>query len=123
MLKQYIKKAMHNTDIQYLRSVIHHKYTFIMHNLKSNFDKFFNITKSVFKNRIDSFDNFFFYPNKPKNADEEAFQSHYVVSVLKEETSLQASEVIDAGTMNISKRRDFYEREIQDTKDTDIMLS
>lgn len=69
MLKVYTKKVMHNTDIQYLRSKIHHKFTSIMHNLKSNFDKFFNITKSVFINHIDSFDNFFFYRNKPKMSD------------------------------------------------------
>jgi hypothetical protein len=37
-----------------------------MHNLKTNFDKFFNITKSVFKDRLKQDDNFFFYPNKPK---------------------------------------------------------
>jgi len=60
---------MHNTDIQYIRSVIHHKYTSNMHNLKTNFDKFFNITKSVFKDRLNKSDNFYFYPNKPKLSD------------------------------------------------------
>jgi len=50
---------MHNTDIQYIRSVIHHKFTSYMHNLKANFDKFFNITKSVFKDRLNKSDNFF----------------------------------------------------------------
>lgn len=40
-----------------------------MHNLKSNFDKFFDITKSVFKNRINHFDNFFVYRNRPKLSD------------------------------------------------------
>jgi len=40
-----------------------------MHNLKTNFDKFFNITKSVFKDRLNESDNFFFYPNKPKLSD------------------------------------------------------
>jgi len=69
MLKKDTKKAMHNTDIQYLRSINHYINTSIMHNLKSNFDKFFNITKSVFINRINSFDNFFFYRNRPKMSD------------------------------------------------------
>ena len=64
-----MKKVMHNTDIQYIRSVIHHKYTSNMHNLKTNFDKFFNISKSVFKDRLNQSDNFFFYPNKPKLSD------------------------------------------------------
>jgi len=36
-------------NIQYFKSVIHHKNTFDMHNLKTNFDKLFNITKLVFK--------------------------------------------------------------------------
>lgn len=64
-----MKKVMHNTDIQYIRSLIHHKYTSNMHNLKTNFDKFFNITKSVFKDRLNQSDNFYFYPKKPKLSD------------------------------------------------------
>jgi len=64
-----MKKVMHNTDIQYIRGIIHHKLTSAMHNLKTNFDKFFNITKSVFKDRLNESDNFFFYSNKPKLSD------------------------------------------------------
>ena len=60
---------MHKFDIQYLRSIISHQNTSIMHNLKSNFDRFFLITKSVFKNRIDCNDNFFPYRRKPKLSD------------------------------------------------------
>jgi hypothetical protein len=66
MLKKNASKVIHNTDIQYLRSILHQKYTSVMHNLHSNFDKFFNITKSIFQNRINSFDTFFSYRNKPK---------------------------------------------------------
>jgi hypothetical protein len=61
---------MHNTDILYVISIVHHKYTSNMHNLKTNFNKFFNITKSVFKDRLNPSDNFFFYPNKPKRANQ-----------------------------------------------------
>ena len=50
---------MHKYDIQYLRSKNHHNYTFIMHNLRLNFDNFFLITKSDLKNHINSFDNFY----------------------------------------------------------------
>ena len=64
-----MKKVMHNTDIQYIRGINHYKYTSDMHNLKTNFDKFFNITKSVFQDRLNESDNFFFYPNKPKLSD------------------------------------------------------
>ena len=64
-----MKKVMHNTDIQYIRSNIHQIFTSYMHNLKTNFDKFFNITKSVFKDRLNPADNFCFYPNKPKQSD------------------------------------------------------
>ena len=60
---------MHNTDIQYIGNRIHHKFISYMHNLKTNFDKFFNITKSVFKDRLNKSDNFYFYPNKPKLSD------------------------------------------------------
>jgi hypothetical protein len=60
---------MHNIDIQYLRSKKHHFNTSIMHNLKSNFDRFHDIAKSVFKNRINSLGNFIEYRNKPKMSD------------------------------------------------------
>ena len=60
---------MHNTDVQYIRSNIHQIFTSYMHNLKTNFDKFFNITKSVFKDRLNESDNFFSYSNKPKLSD------------------------------------------------------
>ncbi len=60
---------MYNHDIQYLRSIISHQNTSIMHNLKSNFDRFFNITKSVFENRIDCNDSFFPYRRKLKLSD------------------------------------------------------
>jgi len=64
-----MKKVMHNTDIQYIISNIQQISTSYMHNLKTNFDKFFNITKSVFKDRLNKSDNFFIYPNKPKLSD------------------------------------------------------
>lgn len=40
-----------------------------MHDLHSNFSKFFDITKSVFKNRVNQFDNFIEYRNRPKMSD------------------------------------------------------
>ena len=45
------------------------------------------------------------------------------VSVLKESTKLQAGEVIDASTMSIEELCNFYEREISDAKENDILLS
>jgi len=45
------------------------------------------------------------------------------VSILKETTSLQSGEVIDAATMNVKELREFYDHEIQDAKDTDILFS
>lgn len=60
---------MHNTVIQYLRCILFHQNTSHMHDLRSNFVKFFNITKSAFKNRINSYDNFFPYRNRPKMSD------------------------------------------------------
>ena len=40
-----------------------------MHNLKTNFDKILNITKSFYKGSIDADHNYYFYPNKPKMSD------------------------------------------------------
>lgn len=64
-----MKKVMHNTEQQYIRSNINQILTSYMHNLKTNFEKFFNITKSVFKDRLNQADNFYSYPNKPKLSD------------------------------------------------------
>jgi hypothetical protein len=60
---------MHNTVYQYIRCIMFHQNTSIMHNLKSNFSKFLNITKSVFEHRINQYDNFFEYRNRPKMSD------------------------------------------------------
>lgn len=40
-----------------------------MHNLKSNFDKFIEIAKCVFKDQLNADNNFRFYPKKPKMSD------------------------------------------------------
>lgn len=45
------------------------------------------------------------------------------VTVMKESTPLQAGEVIDAGTMSVEELCAFYDREIQDAKDSDMLLS
>ena len=41
----------------------------LMHNLKTNFDKFIGITKSFFSSSINGFDNFQIYPRNPKMSD------------------------------------------------------
>jgi hypothetical protein len=41
-----MKKVMHNTDKQYIRSSICQVFTSDMHNLKTNFDKFYNNSKT-----------------------------------------------------------------------------
>lgn len=60
---------MHNTEKQYIRVINLHKNNSIMHNLKSNFDKFFHITKSYLGSQLDDFDNLYPYRNKPKLSD------------------------------------------------------
>lgn len=45
------------------------------------------------------------------------------VTVLNENTSLQAGEVIDAACMSVKELTSYYESEIQEAKDTDILLS
>jgi len=46
-----------------------------LHNLRSNFYKFFDLTKSVFKDRINSSDNLKYYSYKPKITDCEIIAS------------------------------------------------
>jgi len=45
------------------------------------------------------------------------------VTVMKESTPLQAGEVIDAACMSVSDLIEFYTREIEEAKETDILLS
>ncbi len=52
--------------MQYHRSEFHHSNTSLMQKLKSNFDKFLDITKYIF---IDRFDNFFSYRNQLRLSD------------------------------------------------------
>lgn len=40
-----------------------------MHNLKTNFDKILDITKSFFQGSLNAEGNYYFYPNKPKISD------------------------------------------------------
>ena len=44
-------------------------------------------------------------------------------TVMKAETDLQAGEVIDSSRMSVDKLKAFYEKEIQDAHDNDVMLS
>lgn len=44
-------------------------------------------------------------------------------TILKESNPLEAGEVIDAAYMSVKELHAFYEREIQDAKDADLMLS
>jgi len=55
--------------ISKLKVVNYHKYTFIMHNLKTNFDKILDITKSFFQDSLNADGNYYFYSNKPKMSD------------------------------------------------------
>lgn len=44
-------------------------------------------------------------------------------SVLKESLALQPGEVIDASTMNVADLREYFEKEMQDAKDQELLLS
>ena len=46
-----------------------HKNCLIMHNIKTNFDKILNSTKSFYEGSIDADGNYYFFPNKPKMSD------------------------------------------------------
>ena len=70
LVDNYNKKRLCKLlNISKLKVVNYHKYTFIMHNLKTNFDKILDITKSFYKGSIDTDHNYYFYPNKPKMSD------------------------------------------------------
>lgn len=121
MLKKLLinktEKAMHYTDKQYIRCIISHKNTSNMHDLASNFTKIFNITKSVFKNRINNFDNFFPYRNRPKLSDCEIIalaitgeslgidSESYFWGKLKSEYTIDFPNLIDRSNYNRRRKR------------------
>ena len=67
--KYIIKRLCILLEFSKLKEIIHHKNFLIMHNLKTNFDKIFDITKSFFNGSINADHNFYHYPRKPKMSD------------------------------------------------------
>ena len=49
-----------------LKELFNHKQSFIMHNLKTNFDKILDITKSFFQDSLNADGNYYFYPRNLK---------------------------------------------------------
>ena len=117
LIKKFIKinkKVMCKTEYQHIRCAKLQLNTSIMHNLYSNFDKFFNITKSMFKNNINQFDNFFCYHNRPKMSNCEIItmvvtgeslgsdSESYFWGKLKNDHSEDFPNLIDHGNFNLS---------------------
>ena len=69
--------------------MFYHKYFLIMHDLKTNFNKIFNITKSFFKDTLNADNNFYPYSRKPKMFDYEII----TLSILGESMGID-SEII-----------------------------
>jgi hypothetical protein len=59
------KKIVNCIDNQYIKEKLRPSKLFFIHNLSSNFYLFLDITKSVFKSSIDSYDNFKAYSRRP----------------------------------------------------------
>ncbi len=108
---------MHSTVIQYIRCSFYHKKTSAMHNLRSNFDKFLVLTKSVFKDRIYDTGNLIFYPNKPKMTDCEIIalsltseslgidSENYLFGKLKNDHSPDFPNLIDRSNYNRRRKK------------------
>ena len=108
---------MHNTDKQYIRCNIYHNKTSAMHNLRTNFDKFFDLTKSIFKDRINSSGNLRFYSNKPKMTDCEIIalsltseslgidSENYLWGKLKSDHSNDFPNLIDRSNFNRRRKK------------------
>lgn len=89
-------------NISKLKVVINDKNCLIMHNLKTNFDKILDITKSFFKDSIDADGNYYFYPNKPKMSDCEVI----TLSVLCESIGIDSENYL-FGKLNSDHFKDF----------------
>jgi len=100
-----------------LEELFHHKKSSIMHNLKTNFDKFFDIAKSFFGDALNADDNFFFYPRKPKMSDCEIVtlsivgesigidSENYLFGKLRSDHSNDFPNLIDRSNFNRRRRR------------------
>lgn len=88
-----------------------------MHNLKANFDKFFDITKFFFKDDLNVDNNFFFYPRKPKMSDCELIalaimaesigvdSENYLFGKLKNDYAMEFPNLIDRSNFNRRRKR------------------
>jgi len=88
-----------------------------MHNLRTNFDKIFNITKSFFDGTIDANCNFYPYPRKPKMSDCEIItlsvlgesigidSENYLFGKLKSDHFQDFPNLIDRSNFNRRRKR------------------
>ena len=88
-----------------------------MHNLKTNFDKIFDLSKSMFAGQLNSDDNFGFYPRKPKMSDLEIVtlacvaecisidSENLLFSKLKSDYASQFPNLVDRSNFNRRRRR------------------
>lgn len=91
----------------------------LMHNLKTNFDKFLGITKSFFIDQINVFDNFQTYPRNPKMSDCQIIalaltgesigidSENYFFGKLKSDHSSDFINLIDRSNFNRRRKRLF----------------
>ena len=109
---------MHYTEIQYFsRENKHYSINLLMHNLKVNFDKFFQITKSFFSQSVDMNDNFQNYIRLPKMSDCEIIalsltaestgndSENYFFGKLKSTYSADFPNLIDRSNFNRRRKR------------------
>jgi hypothetical protein len=99
--------ARNNLNINYLQ----------MHNIKTNFDKFYEIVKSSLQDKLNLDDNLQYYPNKPKMNDcsiialsicAEAIgidSENYLWSKIKKDYKDDFPELIDRSNFNKRRRR------------------
>lgn len=94
-----------------------HKIFPLMHNLKTNFDKFLDITKSFFENHINEHDNFRFYARHPKMSDCEIIalsltaesigidSENYLFGKLKADYKIDFPNLIDRSNYNRRRKK------------------
>lgn len=88
-----------------------------MHNLKTNFDKIFELSKSIFEGQLSLDDNFVFYPRKPKMSDLEIVtlacvaeslsidSENLLFSKLKTEYKTEFPNLIDRSNFNRRRKK------------------
>ncbi len=113
-IKKRLRKLLNTCK---LKVVNKHKYSLFIHNLKTNFDKILDITKSFFQDSMNADGDYYYYPGKSKLSDCELIalsilgeaiaidSENYLVRKLKSDHLKDFPNLIDRSRFNRRRKK------------------